>query len=304
MEDLVVFNDVVKIYNGLIKALDKASFRIPRGVIAGLLGPNGSGKTTSFKLILGLLKPNEGSIKVFGMDPWVNEVEVRSRIGYLPEKPVYPDARVYEYLRFVRRVRGARVEDVIRLAKMFDIYKYLYTRINGLSRGYLQRLGLTQALIGDPELLLLDEPTANLDPSSRREILGLIKDLAKELDITIIVATHILPEMKEIANYIIFINKGRIVEHGPIDELTKRYRVEAYYLVYTDSPRRIASEVIVEEYVKGVEIIDHGLIVRIDSTYSDLFEELLNTRYSTLINGYKLVTGELGELYEKLAKII
>ncbi len=303
MTDIIMFRDVVKIYNGVIKALDKASFTIPNKAIAGLLGPNGSGKTTSFKLILGLLKPNEGSIRVFGMDPWWDEVDVRRRIGYLPEKPIYPDVRVYEYLRLVRRIRGASREDVIRLTKMFNIYKYLYSRINSLSRGYLQRLGITQALIGNPELLLLDEPTANLDPSSRREILGLIKDLAKELDITIVVATHILPEMKEIANYIVFINKGRIVEYGPIDILTKRYRVEAYYLIYTDQPRRIASELISEDYVRGVEIVEHGLILRIDSTYSELLEELLSTTYQNMIHGYKLVTGELGELYEKLEKL-
>lgn len=302
MPDIVVFDRVTKIYGGLVRALDNASFNIPRGAIAGLLGPNGSGKTTSFKLILGFLKPNNGKVRVFDLDPWVRESEVRRKIGYLPEKPSYPPIRVVDYLRYVARIRGASREDVIRIAKMTGIYKYLLFETTSLSRGYLQRLGLAQALIGDPELLLLDEPTANLDPAARQEILGLIKDLGRELNLTIIIATHILPELQEVANYIVFINRGKILENGPLDVLTKKYQVEAYYLVYTDQSRELASKFILEDYIKGVEIIDQGLIVRLNSIYSSQFEELLN-KYSSIVHGYKLVTGELSELYEKLSKI-
>ncbi len=301
--NIVVFEKVSKTFEGYIHAIKVASFEIPRGVVAGLLGPNGSGKTTSFKLILGFLKPDKGKIRVFDMDPWVNEVEVRRKIGYLPEKPFYPRTRVDKFLRYIAKVRGASSEDVKRIVKLVGIGKYWLSEVSSLSRGYLQRLGLAQALIGDPELLLLDEPTANLDPHARREILGLIKDLGRELGLTIIIATHILPEMQEVADYIVFINKGVTAEYGPIDILTKQYRVDAYYLVYTGRGREIAPYIVREEYVKGIEFVREGLIVRIDSSYSDVFEELIKNRFSEHVSGYKLVTGELHELYEKLSKI-
>jgi len=301
--NVVVFNKVLKIYGGVVTALNKASFTIPRGVVAGLLGPNGSGKTTSFKLILGFLKPDDGFVRVFDLDPWVDEVEVRRRIGYLPEKPSYPDARVIDYLRYVARVRGVDVNEVYRVADLVGISRYLYNNTSELSRGYLQRLGLAQALLGDPELLLLDEPTANLDPGARREILGLVKDLGRELKITIIVATHILPEMQEVADYIVFINRGFVVESAPIDQLAKRYRIEAYYIIYTNESRRVASALINLDYVKGVEITDQGVLARIDSFYTDSFEDFIRNDLSNIVSGYKLVKGELGELYEKLSKI-
>ncbi len=305
-DDVIVFNNVVKIYGSRsysVKALDRASFSVPRGVVAGLLGPNGSGKTTSFKLILGFLKPNNGEVKVFGHDPWMEEVEVRRKIGYLPERPIYPYVRVYDFLRHVARIRNTPLSDVDRIVKLVGLQRYIWNNVKGLSRGYLQRLGLAQALIGDPGLLLLDEPTANLDPLSRKQILELIKDLKKELGITIMIATHILPELQEVTDYVIYINRGRVVEAGKIDELTHKYYVEAYYMVRAREPRRIASRLVLEDYVKAVEIRDKELIVKINSVYKDELLSLLSSpEYSVLVEDIRLVTGELGELYEKLSR--
>ncbi len=303
--DVVVFDNVTKIYGGLkaIKALDNASFRIPSRVVAGLLGPNGSGKTTSFKLIMGFLKPNSGKISVFGMDPWVEEYSVRRRIGYLPEKPVYPYVSVYKFLKHIGRMQGVSSKEVEMIIKLVGLERYKFINIRGLSRGYLQRLGLAQALIGDPELLLLDEPTANLDPLSRKQILDLIKDLKKELGITILVATHILPELQEVADYLVYINRGRVIESGKLEDLTHRYFVHAYYYIETGEPRKIASKIIMEEYVKAIEVRDNGLLIKINSAYKDdLLELLTSSEISVYVKNIRHVTTELGELYEKLSR--
>jgi len=301
-DDVVVFDRVVKIYeDGAIPALSYATFKIPRGVVAGLLGPNGSGKTTSFKLIMGFLKPTEGSVRVFGLEPWANEVEVRRRIGYLPEKPVYPHVVVYKYLRHVARLRGYPEQELARVVKLTGLEKYLWMNTKSLSRGYLQRLGIAQALIGEPELLLLDEPTANLDPKSRREMLELIRDLRRELGVTIIVATHILPELQEVANYLVYINKGRVVDYGWVEDLANRYRVESYYFIETRNPRRLATMLIQQDFVIGVELKEDGLIVKINSLYRDMLLNLLSSaEYSIHVQGIRMITSELGELYEKL----
>ena len=302
--EIIVFERVVKIYAGsFVAALNNASFKIPSGVVAGLLGPNGSGKTTSFKLILGFLKPTSGMIRVFGLDPWKEEYRVRSRIGYLPEKPVYPDVSVYSFLKHIARMRKASDEDLKRIVRLVGIEKYLWMSISGLSRGYLQRLGLAQALIGEPELLLLDEPTANLDPLSRKEILRLIKDLKKELGLTIVIATHILPELQKVTDYIVYIRRGRIIEAGQLEELTHKYYVEAYYYIETKYPRELASKLIVQDYVRGVEIRDNGLIVKINSMFKDKLLSLLSSpEYSMIVSNIQLLTSELGELYEKLSR--
>ncbi len=303
--DIIVFANVTKIYgrSKAIKALDNASFRIPSGVVAGLLGPNGSGKTTSFKLIMGFLKPTDGKILVFNMDPWIEEYRVRRKIGYLPEKPVYPYVSVYKFLRHIGRMQGVNNKEVERIIKLVGLERYMYINIRGLSRGYLQRLGLAQALIGDPELLLLDEPTANLDPLSRKQILELIKDLKKDLGITIILATHILPELQEVADYLVYINRGRVIESGKLEELTHRYFVHAYYYIETNEPRKLASKIIMEEYVRTIEVRNNGLLVKINSAYKDYLLDLLSSpELSIFVKNIRHVTTELGELYEKLSR--
>ncbi|RLG80857.1 MAG: hypothetical protein DRO13_02695 [Thermoprotei archaeon] len=305
MSEPVVFENVTKIFWGskrVVRALDNASFKIPSKTVAGLLGPNGSGKTTSFKLVMGFLKPSSGKVSVFGVDPWVRGESVRRRIGYLPEKPVYPDVPVYRYLRYVAKVRNASEEDVSRIVRLVGLSGYVWMNTRGLSRGYLQRLGLAQALIGDPELLLLDEPTANLDPLSRREILELIKDLKKELGITIVIATHILPELQEVVDYLLYINRGRVVESGMLEELATRYYVDAYYYIEVEEPRKLASRLVVEDYVRGVEIRDKSLVVRINAAFKEeLLRVLSLPEYSIGIRRVEMLTSELGELYEKLS---
>lgn len=300
---MIVFDNVTKVYcsrAGSIYALRNASFKIPGSVAAGLLGPNGSGKTTSFKLILGFIKPTHGKVYVFGQDPVKEEYKVRSKIGYLPEKPIYPQVRVWTLLRHIAKLRNVASQDVYRIARLTGITKYLDFNIKHLSRGYIQRLGLALALLGDPEILLLDEPTANLDPISRREIISLIKDLMSELGVTVIIATHILPELQQIANYIVFIKKGQVIEYGDINTIVMRYGVTAIFRIRVSDPRRLGSKLILFDRVKAVEITDDSLLVKATGEGVGEIEHFLKEIVDEEAR-LELVSSELGELYEKLA---
>lgn len=207
---------------GTVRALIEASFVAPNNQVMGLLGPNGAGKTTCMKIITTQMVPSSGSATVAGLDVLTSPIEVRQKIGYLPETaPLYNDMEVAEYLEFVGKGRGLennnlknRLDWVVEAAKL----KHVYRRpIGELSRGYRQRVGLAQALIHDPEVLVLDEPTSGLDPLQIVGIRQLIKDLSATK--TIIFSTHILQEVEAISDKIVIINEGRIIADGSPEEL-------------------------------------------------------------------------------------
>ena len=196
---------------GKVRAVDNVSFKIKKGEIVGFLGPNGAGKTTTMRLILGILRPTKGKVKVFGFDPQEERVEVAKRIGYLPEgNPLYPEMKVREYLTFVSEAK--RAGDFRKIAEKVGLEDKLEEKIENLSRGYKQRVGLAAALLGDPKALILDEPTSGLDPIEQEKIREYIKKLGKNR--IIIFSTHILSEVEAIADRLIIIDKGRIVYDG------------------------------------------------------------------------------------------
>jgi ABC-2 type transport system ATP-binding protein len=209
---------------GTMRALDEVSFGINRGEILGFLGPNGAGKSTTMKIITTFLAPDEGGVKVDGIDVLEQPLEVRRRIGYLPENvPLYLDMNVHEYLTFVGKARGLagkrladRLSWCVEACGLVGEYK---KNIGELSKGYKQRTGLAQALIHDPEILILDEPTSGLDPLQILGIRDLIKSLAGEK--TIIFSTHILQEVAPVTDRVVIINEGRIIADGKIDELSR-----------------------------------------------------------------------------------
>lgn len=210
---------------GPVVALSKASFKAYKGEVMGLLGPNGAGKTTTMKILTTQIVPTSGGGKVAGFDILKNPLEVRSRVGYLPETPpLYGEMEVAEYLDFVGRARGLsqselknRIDYVVNACGLREVFK---TTVGTLSRGYSQRAGLAQALIHDPEVLILDEPTSGLDPM---QIIG-IRDLVKSLahDKTIIFSTHILQEVEAIADRVVIITDGFIVADGTVEELRSK----------------------------------------------------------------------------------
>jgi ABC-2 type transport system ATP-binding protein len=207
---MISLNNISKRFGSKV-VLDAVTFTANEGEIIGFLGPNGAGKTTTMRLILGYLTPSEGSITVDKKDPIENRLEVLKKIGYLPENnPLYVDMKVDEYLAFVSKVKG--VTDYKKTAEKVGLKEVMKTKIEELSFGYKQRVGLAAALLGNPKNLILDEPTSGLDPIEQDNIRDLIKEIAKKK--TIIFSTHILPEVEDIATRLIIINKGKIVFDG------------------------------------------------------------------------------------------
>jgi ABC-2 type transport system ATP-binding protein len=208
-------------------AVDGISFEVEKGRIVGFLGPNGAGKTTTMRVLTCFMPPTSGTARVAGFDVLEQPLEVKKRIGYLPETPpLYPEMEVVEYLRFVGRLKGIpksalnrRVDEVSERCAITDVR----TRLLGkLSRGYRQRVGLAQAIIHNPDVLILDEPTAGLDPKQINETRRLIKSLAG--DHTIILSTHILPEVEQTCEQVIIIDKGKLVATDSVENLTHRLR--------------------------------------------------------------------------------
>jgi ABC-2 type transport system ATP-binding protein len=207
---------------GRTVAVDDITFDVSKGEVLGFLGPNGAGKTTTMRVLTCYLSPDRGSATLAGYDVQDESLEVRKRVGYLPESaPLYQDMDVVSYLGFVADVRGIpRTEIPGRIHKMIDtcgLEKVLGRDVGELSKGYKQRVGLAQTLIHDPDILILDEPTTGLDPSQIIEIRGLIKEIGKER--TVILSTHILPEVEATCSRVLIINEGRIVASGTPQEL-------------------------------------------------------------------------------------
>src|SRR5881296_4573304 len=211
---------------GIVAAIRDVSFSVSPGQIVGFLGPNGAGKSTTMRILACFMPASSGAARVAGYDVFRESMEVRRRIGYLPENvPLYPDMRVAPYLDFVAEVKGIgrserrrRVADVMDRCMVADVQNRL---IGKLSKGYRQRVGLAQAIVSDPEVLILDEPTIGLDPKQITEIRSLIKSLAGQH--TVILSTHILPEVSMVCDAVIIINKGAIVAQGPIEALVEQF---------------------------------------------------------------------------------
>jgi ABC-2 type transport system ATP-binding protein len=203
-------------------AVRDVSFSVERGEIVGFLGPNGAGKTTTMRMLTCFLPPSGGTARVDGFDILEHSREVRSRVGYLPESvPLYPDLAVDDYLDFVGRLKavppGERAPRLDRIVERCGIGDVRHKRIGALSRGYRQRVGIAQALVGDPPVLILDEPTVGLDPRQIIEIRELIRGLAGER--TVILSTHILPEVSLLCQRVLIINRGRLVGDDTVANL-------------------------------------------------------------------------------------
>ncbi len=203
-------------------AVSDLSFEVARGDVVGFLGPNGAGKSTTLRMLTGFLEPSEGSIRIDGLDAVNDGLSVRKRVGYMPEAvPLYLEMRVVEYLRYRAELKGVpraqitkNVDRALELASVADVR----TRVIGqLSKGYRQRVGLADALVADPPLLILDEPTAGLDPNQIRQVRDLIRELAKEK--TVLLSTHILPEVEAVCAQVVIIDRGRLVSKGKPEDL-------------------------------------------------------------------------------------
>jgi ABC-2 type transport system ATP-binding protein len=232
---------------GPVTAVDDVSFRAERGEILGFLGPNGAGKTTTMRILTGYMPPTDGKALVSGYDVQEQPIQAKRRTGYLPETPpLYPDMTVRDYLDFCARIKGvpgaertARVKTSMERTRIADVG---HRHCGKLSKGYRQRVGLAQALLHNPEVLILDEPTAGLDPKQIIETRQLIKQLGG--DHTVILSTHILPEVSQTCHRIVIINKGRVVAVDTPENLTSRLRGTETMFLQVDTPGTDPSEVL------------------------------------------------------------
>ena len=215
-------SQLTKVY-GKQKAVDNISFEVHLGDILGFLGPNGAGKSTTMKIATGFIPPSEGLVEVMGLEVTKSPLEARKYIGYLPEhNPLYLDMYVHEYLAFIGGLHGLRGKPLkARIAEMISFCGLVLEqnkKIGTLSKGYRQRVGLAQALIHDPSVLILDEPTTGLDPNQLAEIRKLIKQISQ--DKTVILSTHIMQEVKALCNRVVIIDRGNIVADDTVENLT------------------------------------------------------------------------------------
>ena len=215
----IIVKNLSKIY-GTQKALQEVSFEVNKGEILGFLGPNGAGKSTLMKILTGYIPQTNGDAKICNLDINENSLETRSKIGYLPEhNPLYLDMYVKEYLEFVANIYEVNHEYINEIIEKTGLQKEQHKLIGSLSKGYRQRVGLAQALIHNPEVLILDEPTTGLDPNQLVEIRSLITEIGREK--TVMLSTHIMQEVEAICDRVIIINKGQIVANKTIRELQK-----------------------------------------------------------------------------------
>lgn len=246
---------------GPFVAVDNVSLDVERGEVLGFLGPNGAGKSTTMKMISGFLRPTSGSASVCGIDVLDHPLEVKRRIGYLPEgAPSYPDMTAHSFLGFIADARGfsgaekrRRVAEAVEKVALSDV---LYQTIDTLSKGYKRRVGLAQALLHDPEVLIMDEPTDGLDPNQKHDVRNLIRDMAK--DKAIIISTHILEEVDAACTRAVIISNGKVVADGSPEELEarSRYHCAVTITLRTDRAEAVRSECGNLAFVKEVEMIN------------------------------------------------
>jgi ABC-2 type transport system ATP-binding protein len=243
MEAMIKVEGLTKRYAG-VTALQDVSFTVQRGEIVGFLGPNGAGKSTTMRILTGFIPASAGRVEVAGLDVFEDSLAVRRHIGYMPENnPLYEDMRVGEYLKFraklkdvPRAQRKERIDDCMEMTGIADVRRRV---IGQLSKGYRQRVGLADALLGDPDLLILDEPTIGLDPVQIRQVRQLIKDLGKRH--TILISTHILPEVEMTCNRVLIIHRGKILASDSPENLVKSLQTGGAVRVEVRAPVEAAT---------------------------------------------------------------
>jgi ABC-2 type transport system ATP-binding protein len=261
---MIEVRNLIKRY-GAHLAVDNISFDAKPGEILGLLGPNGAGKTTTMRVLTGYMPPTEGHVKVAGYDVMTHSLEVRRRVGYLPERvPVYPDMTVREFVQFWANLRGVQKPNTQTdaLLERFHLTDRKNMLVRSLSKGLRQRLGLAQALVHNPEVVILDEPTIGIDPQQVIEVRDNVRLLAREH--TVLFSTHILSEAEQVCDRVLIINKGRIVAAGKPDELRHQLQPgESLYIVASGGTLAALHQLLIAmQGVQAVEAQGEGFIVR------------------------------------------
>lgn len=297
----IVVEKLTKIY-GQQKALDEISFEAKPGDILGFLGPNGAGKSTTMKILTCYIPQNSGSASVCGFDVNRNPVEVRRKIGYLPElNPLYGDMFIKEYLLFSAEVQGLGKASGLRVEEMIERVGLIPERkkkIGQLSKGYKQRVGLAQAMLHNPEVLILDEPTSGLDPNQVIEIRELIREIGK--DKTVLFSTHIMQEVESMCNRVVIINKGKIVADDKIEKLQQKLSGE---VTITVEFKGDVKESVLKQIPGVKEVRQKGKRYLLKST-SDVREEIsrLSAQQGWVLLSMNLEEDSLEDVFQKLTR--
>lgn len=269
------------------------------GAISGFVGPNGAGKTTTLHILLGFIKPTSGTATVFNLDSWTQSLQIREKIGFLQEKPHYP--RTFTAQRFLEHIANFHQlqqpkQKAKQALKEVDLTSASEKQIKTYSAGMLQRLGLAQALISEPELVILDEPTANLDPTGRLELLKKIKQLHKDKNMKFFISTHILSELEKICNWVSIINNGTIIDQGFVQDLSKKYSANIYKIT-VPNPQKLIKNLQNQPYIEKTWQEENSIYAKIKDTEAFLQD------ISKITTKQKMKIQELRPLYTALEEI-
>ncbi len=294
----VEIQDLHKSYDGN-KALNGLDLDIEEGEIYGFLGPNGAGKTTAIKIILGLIKPDEGEVSVLGKDALEDSMSVRRSVGYLPENlEMYGDLTVMENLRFLCELKGCPDEDIGKLLKEFEMDDWDGKKVRSLSKGMLQRIGFLQTMIGDPDVFILDEPTSGLDPRVRRWVKDKIVDL-KGKGKTIFLSSHVLSEVQELCDRVGFIREGEIVGEGDVDTFFDDLDMSPRLELKIESPIEAFEMIEGVEYIERPRLVDDQLTLYCEEERKmDVIKLLLDEGFE--INDFSVKKPDLEEVFVRL----
>jgi ABC-2 type transport system ATP-binding protein len=291
---------------GEVTALDEVVLRVKNGVF-GLIGPNGAGKTTFIRILLGHLKPDAGRCHVFGLDSWNNSFEIRKKVGVLHEKPSYPAHQTcFKFLEFVGKIYGvgnpsARAVEVLKLVGLFE-HRVANRPIGKLSAGMLQRLGVAQALIGEPKLVILDEPTSNLDVLGRMDLLSNIRKIHRDEGVNFFICSHVLSELEEVCTEVAIIKSGRILESGAVDSLIKKYCGNVY-LISTSEPALLVTKLKAMSYIEDVEVKENEVMVKLkDESFCEKFLSdvvVISKKAAIKVNSVTMA-GALKEVFKRI----
>jgi ABC-2 type transport system ATP-binding protein len=300
---MVLAEGLAKNY-GRVAAVDDLSLEVKKGSVMGLIGPNGAGKTTTIKMILGILKPDKGRVEVFGQDPW-DSPSIRSRIGVVYEKAFFPShQRAIDYLERVCRVFGvpeSRAREVMVMVGLEDARDRV---IKGLSAGMLQKFAVAHALLHSPEFIVADEPTANLDPQARSDLLDLILKLHRDEKATFLISSHILPELSRVCESVAIVSRGKVWASGGLIELYEKFEASSTRIL-TDRPEALAKEAEKLKYVGKVEVNSRSVSVGVvkgkeDNIYEDAPK--LARKVGAKILGIESGVASLEELFRLAVK--
>jgi len=295
----IVAEDLAKSYDKVI-AVDGLNLTLNEGTVTGLIGPNGAGKTTTIKMVLGLLKPDRGHVEVFGQDPWDNP-NIRTLIGVVHEKAFFPaHQKALDYLERTCRVFGIREPRALEVLKLVNLQEASDRSIKALSAGMLQKFAIAHALIHQPQLVIADEMTANLDPQARSALLDLILQLHKDRKVTFLLSSHILPELSRVCDSVAIINQGKVWAFGKLTELYEKYAA-GMIRISTDKPEELASEIRKLDYIEKLETDIRGISIRVQQGREEkLYEDApkLAREVEAKIQGIETGSASLEELYK------